>query len=47
MLQSFSLNTFQHFQTLKLNKNIGQGAVMCFIKKDVPLSQTVTAIPIN
>lgn len=43
-----SYHTFKHFQILnKLNRKIGYGAVMCFVEKDVPLSDMVTAIPIS
>ncbi|MCF6265654.1 MAG: ATP-binding protein [Desulfuromusa sp.] len=37
----------KHFKVLKkLKKNIGQGAVICFIEKHIPLSTEVTAIPV-
>ena len=31
----------------KLGKKIGQGAVICFVEKDIPLSREVTAIPVG
>lgn len=31
----------------KLDKEVGPGAVVCFVEKEVPLSSTVTAIPIS
>lgn len=31
----------------KIGKPIGSGAVMCFVEKDVPLSSTVSAIPVG
>ena len=38
----------KHFHVLKkLGKNIGQGVVLSFIDKAVPLSQEVTAVPIS
>lgn len=37
----------RHFGVLeKLGKPIGQGAVLCFVERDIPLSATVTAIPL-
>ncbi|MFK5926154.1 MAG: ATP-binding protein [Desulfuromusa sp.] len=37
----------KHFSVLKkLKKDIGQGAVICFIEKHIPLSTDVTAIPV-
>ena len=37
----------KHFSVLKkLKKDIGQGAVICFIEKHIPLSTEVTAIPV-
>lgn len=43
-----SAHIFKHFQMLnQLNKNIGHGAVMCFVERDIPLSKTVTAVPIS
>ena len=36
----------KHFSALqKLNKPTGQGAVICLVERDVPLSQEVVAIP--
>ena len=41
-------NITKQFSLLKkLRKALGPGAVLCFIEKDIPLSDTVTAIPIN
>ncbi|MHA1541124.1 MAG: ATP-binding protein [Alphaproteobacteria bacterium] len=38
----------KNFNALKnLNKKIGLGAVICFVKEDVPISREVTAIPIG
>ena len=38
----------KHFKVLeKFGRHIGHGAVVCFAEKDVPLSETVTAIPIS
>jgi predicted AAA+ superfamily ATPase len=38
----------KHFPALeKLGKKIGQGAVICFVEKDIPLSREVTAIPVG
>lgn len=38
----------KHFPVLeKLKKRVGHGAVICFVEKDVPLSQDVTAVPIG
>jgi len=31
----------------KFNKKIGHGAVICFVEKDIPLSKSVTAIPVG
>lgn len=31
----------------KLGKKIGMGGVLCFVERDIPLSSTVTAIPIS
>lgn len=42
-----SQNARQHFGKLdKLGKSIGPGAVICFVERDLPLSKTVTAIPL-
>ncbi len=40
MIKSFSLLE-------KLGKPVGQGALLCLIEKDMPLSETVTAVPIS
>lgn len=41
-----SQNVARQFTALeKLGKTIGAGAVICFVERDIPLSQTVTAIP--
>lgn len=38
----------KHFQVLdKLGKAIGQGAVFCFVERDIPVSQKVTALPLG
>ena len=38
----------KHFRLLgKLDKKIGQGAVICFVEKDIPLSHEVIAIPVS
>lgn len=43
-----SLMASKHFRLLeKLGKNVGHGAVICFVEKDVPLSREVAAIPIG
>ena len=43
-----SRHTVKHFQVLnKLKKKIGHSTLMCFVEKNIPLSQTVTAIPIS
>lgn len=43
-----SLTASKHFRLLeKLGKNVGPGAVICFVEKDLPLSSTVTAIPVG
>ena len=31
----------------RLGKTIGQGAVICFVERDVPLSRSVIAIPVS
>jgi len=31
----------------KLGKDVGPGAVLCFVERDVPLSHEVTAIPVS
>lgn len=39
-------NAIKHFSLLKkLEKPVGPGAVFCLIEKDIPLSETVRAIP--
>lgn len=41
-------NVVKQFLLLKkLGKPIGSGAVLCLVEKDVPLSDTVTAIPVS
>ena len=43
-----SQNARHQFAVLdKLGKTIGQGAVLCFVERDVPLSQSVTAVPVG
>lgn len=38
----------KHFHLLeKLGKKTGQGAVLCFVQKEIPISQEVIAIPIG
>ncbi|MBX3487254.1 MAG: ATP-binding protein [Candidatus Paracaedibacteraceae bacterium] len=42
-----SLTACKNFHFIeKLGKKVGEGAVICFVEKDIPLSATVTAIPI-
>ncbi|HWQ26074.1 MAG TPA: DUF4143 domain-containing protein [Chlorobaculum sp.] len=31
----------------KLGRNVGPGAVVCFVERDVPLSESVTAAPVG
>ncbi|MCF8382165.1 MAG: DUF4143 domain-containing protein [Chlorobium sp.] len=31
----------------KLGRNVGPGAVVCFVGRDVPLSESVTAVPVG
>ena len=31
----------------KLGKTIGPGAVLCLVGRDIPLSQSVTAVPVG
>ena len=31
----------------KLRKTIGPGAVLCLVERDIPLSQSVTAVPVG
>ncbi|MDH4276184.1 MAG: ATP-binding protein [Gammaproteobacteria bacterium] len=41
-------NAPKHFHVLnKLGKPTGHGAVICFVEKDVPLSNEVTAVPVG
>jgi uncharacterized protein len=43
-----SITATKHFKVLeKLDKKVGDGAVICFVEKDIPLSETVTAIPVK
>lgn len=43
-----SITAAKHFQHLeKLGKKVGHGAVLCFVDKEVPLSRTVTAVPVG
>ena len=43
-----SQNARNQFAVLdKLGKTIGQGAVLCLVERDIPLSQSVTAIPVG
>ena len=43
-----SKSASKHFHVLKkLTENVGHGAVICFVEKDVPLSREVTAIPVG
>jgi predicted AAA+ superfamily ATPase len=43
-----SMVATKNFHVLeKLGKNIGHGAVICLVEKDVPLSREVTAIPVS
>lgn len=43
-----SRTTKSHFKMLeKIGKPIGPGAVMCFVERDIPLTNAVTAIPIG
>ncbi len=43
-----SLTACKNFHFIeKLGKKVGEGAVICFVEKDIPLSATVTAIPIT
>ena len=38
----------KHFRLLtKLGKQVGHGAVVCFVERAIPLSESVTAIPIS
>lgn len=43
-----SQNARRPFSVLeKLGKTIGPGAVICFVERDVPLSQQVAAMPVG
>ncbi|MBV6272971.1 ATP-binding protein [Alcaligenaceae bacterium CGII-47] len=43
-----SHNAKRHFAVLdKLNRVVGPGAVICFVPRDVPISRTVTAVPVG
>lgn len=43
-----SKSASKNFSVLQnLGKNIGHGAVICFVEQDVPLSRDVTAIPVG
>ena len=43
-----SQNATRQFAVIdKLGKNLGHGAVLCFVERDIPLSQTVTAVPVG
>ena len=43
-----SQNARNQFAVLdKLGKTLGQGAVLCLVERDIPLSQSVTAIPVG
>lgn len=43
-----SQNARRQFAVLdKLGKTIGPGAVLCLVERDVPLSQSVTAVPVG
>ena len=43
-----SQNARHQFAVLdKLGKTIGQGAVLCLVERDIPLSQSVTAVPVG
>ena len=43
-----SQNASRQFAVIdKLEKTLGQGAVLCFVERDIPLSETVTAIPVG
>ena len=38
----------KHFNLLqRLGRQVGHGAVLCFVEKDVPLSREATAVPIG
>lgn len=41
-----SQNVARQFTALdKLGKTIGPGTVICFVERDIPLAEAVTAIP--
>jgi predicted AAA+ superfamily ATPase len=43
-----SQNANRQFNVLhKLGKTIGPGAVICFVERDIPLSASVTALPVG
>ena len=43
-----SKSASKHFHVLKkLTDNVGHGAVICLVERDVPLSREVTAIPVG
>ena len=43
-----SQNARRQFAVLdKLDKTIGPGAVLCLVERDIPLSQSVTAVPVG
>ena len=43
-----SVTASKHFHLLgKLGKKVGRGAVLCFVERDVALSENVTAIPVG
>jgi hypothetical protein len=43
-----SQNARRQFAVLdKLGKTIGPGAVLCLAERDIPLSQSVTAVPVG
>lgn len=43
-----SATASKHFHLLgKLGKKVGHGAVLCFVERDVALSENVTAIPVG
>lgn len=43
-----SHNAKKHFTVLdKLGKTVGPGAVLCFVERDIPLSRSVTAVPLG
>lgn len=43
-----SVSTSRQFAVLeKLGKTVGHGAVLCFVERDIPLSGSVTAVPVG